>query len=140
MSETNADQGDVISGGITNDQQKQSVVMSIRSLVKDRLVNSHEVVKEAIIEKRKHKEIERRTEAVTKVLEQLEAAETDRQKIRPIPAGFDEKGKPVGVPMFTKEQVKSLKDNEELTNKLSRALEMALIQGDYSKVFELGNK
>lgn len=111
--------------------------VDIYARVKESLADSNCQVKNAIVERYTQMELGKRTEAVTKVIEKIEALETEARKIRPTFAGYTLDGAPIGEPLYAKEQTEAVKKNKEQQAKLESALEKALGQNDYSKVYEL---
>lgn len=117
---------------------KVKQLFDIRERVKNGLTDSNSAVKEAIIQGFVDEEVSRRTKATSKVIEQIEALETEARKIKPTYSGYTLEGKPVGEAMYTQEQAKSMKENGEKQQKLHNALERALVDKDFSKVLEIG--
>lgn len=104
-----------------------------------------ERVKEAIIKRLEEEEFKKRVEAVTEVLSRISTNEKDRRKIKPTYAGWgvDQTTgaqKPVGEPIYTKEQSESLKKLIEDYNKLTKAIELAIYENKFDKVYELTAK
>lgn len=127
-------------GEIQDETPKTNVTMDIRNMVKEGLVNAHVAVKQAIIDAEVSKEVARRITAAEIVVGKIESLEAEGKKIRPTPAGFNATGVAVGEAVYTQEQVKAIRENKEKMAKLESALEKALVNGDFSKVFELGTK
>lgn len=117
-----------------------SVVKDIRAAVKDGLVGANDSVRTAIVASYVKDEVDKRVKATTSVLEKVDALETEIRKVKPTFAGFNEAGTPIGDPLYTNEQVKSLKESREKLAKYEKALEQALVNSDFTKVFELGGK
>lgn len=113
---------------------------NIRLKVKDGLITANNVVRTRIVAAEVEKEIQRRVTATESVLEKIEKLESENRKVRPIPAGFSATGTPVGEPVYTKDQVDTLKKNREQLAKLEDALSKALEANSFDKVFELGGK
>jgi hypothetical protein len=111
----------------------------IRKAVADGLIKVNDKVRAAIVADISEKEFQKRVEATTKVLEEFEKIERDLRKIKPVPTGFDLKGQPVGDPVYSREQVEEVKKATEKLDKLNKALEKALNDNDFSKVFEIAN-
>ncbi len=123
------------------EQEKvKSLSQDIRGAVKDGLIDSSTVVRQAIVSNLVKAEMDKREKAAISVFEKLEAAELDRRKVRPQFAGYNADGKPIGEPVFTKDQADQIKKTDELIAKLNGALEKALTSNDFSKVFELAGK
>jgi len=125
----------------TPTEAPKSVSASIRECVKANLSGSNDIVRQNIVTAYTNAEIERRTKAATSVLEKLEAAELELRKIRPTFPGVDlATGKPKGEPIYTKEQAELYKKTNEQIEKLTKALEKAIVSNDFTKVFELSGK
>lgn len=114
-----------------------SISRNLREAVKAGLVNSNETVRSAIVASYVKEETDRRIKATTSVLEKIEATELDLRKIKPSYAGYSLDGKPAGEPIYTKEQTEAAKKSNEILARLTKALELALNDGDFSKVFEV---
>ena len=102
-------------------------------------------IRAEVISKLGEKEIDRRSTAVYKILEMIEANEASRNKIRPKVTGFIldlETGakKPSGPPVFDEAQAAEMEKLIKEYGKLQHALELAFGEtSDFSKVFELAN-
>ena len=114
--------------------------VDIRARVKDGLLNANEQVKEAIVFNYVAEEVSKRIKATTNVLSLIESTEREIRKVKPAPAGYDDKGNAIGSVYFSKEQAENLKKLREGLGKLEKAVELALTKNDFSKVFELGQK
>lgn len=114
--------------------------VDIRTRVKDGLLNANEQVKDAIVSNYVAEEVSKRIKATTNVLSSIESTEREIRKVKPTPAGYDDKGNAIGQPVFSKEQVENLKKLRESLSRLEKAVELALTKNDFSKVFELGQK
>ena len=120
-------------------QPKIPMSAGIRQEVKTELADpkTKAIVRAKLVSAYIDDEVAKRTKAATSVMEKIEEAEREVKKVRPTPTGFNASGQPVGDPVFTKEQVDSLKKLHEQLGKLNNALEKALEEGDFTKVFEL---
>lgn len=110
----------------------------IQHLVKEGLVESHTVVRDAIVSGLVKEELDRRIRATTAVFQKIKQAEGELKKIKPTFLGFDDKGAGKGEAVFTKEQADQRKKLNEQLEKLNGALKKALVEKDFGKVFELG--
>lgn len=113
-------------------------LFDIRERVKIGLTECNHTVKDAIVKSFIDEEVARRTKATAKVIEQIEALETEARKIKPTYPGYALNGQPIGEAGYTQEQAKAFKENNEKQQKLHNALEKALVDRDFSKILELG--
>lgn len=120
---------------------KETIMKSIRGLVAEGLLNANDTVRASIVSTMISEEIDIRTRATASLLKKLEEEEHALRKIKPTFSGFNLKGEGVGEPVYTKDQLKQIKESQEKIDKLNRALEKALTDNDFSKVMEMaGNK
>ncbi len=121
--------------------QPPSVARDIRAAVKEGLIDANTKVKASIVLSYVQEELAKRVKAMTTVLEKVDATELEIRKIKPTAPGFNVDGAPAGEPVYSKDQVDTLKKAKEQLGKLNGALEKALTDNDFTRVFELaGNK
>lgn len=112
----------------------------LRELVKGGLITAKDTVKAAIISALVKEEMEKRTKATTAVFEQVESTQLEIRKIKPSYVGYTLDNKPIGEPFYSKADVESTKKLGEKLAKFRSALDKALNDNDFSKVFELANQ
>jgi hypothetical protein len=83
------------------------------------------------------KEVRRRAEAFQKVFDMAEAAQHELRKIKGTHVGYSLDNKPIGDVIYTAEQAKQHRELTEKVGKYENALQKALGENDFSKVFEL---
>lgn len=110
---------------------------ALHEQVKIGLIGSNTVVRDKIVMSLVEAEVQRRVTATTTILERIDSLTSEARKIKPSFTGYGADGKPVGEPIFTKDQAESLKKNREQAEKLEGAIAKALNDSDFSKVFEL---
>lgn len=120
-------------------QAPESLVVQIRKDYKAGLADSNVKAREHIVKDLVDKEVRRRAEAAQKVFDLCEATQNELRRIKPTFGGYDLQGKGVGEPVYTQEQAKKHKELTEKVTKYEKALEKALVEGDFSKVFELAS-
>lgn len=119
-------------------QKDTHAIYEIRNQVKESLVTAGNEVKEIIINALHKEEVAKRAAAVQKVMEKIEAAEGELKKIKPKHLGVTLDGKPAGEPVYQPEDAKKHKETSELLAKLHGALNKAIKEHNFEKVFELG--
>lgn len=78
-------------------------------------------------------EIKRRTGLLVKAFKDHKEASKEFQKIKPDLKAFDEMGK-LTSESFSQDQANKLRAGREKITKLEKAIEAAIVQGDYSKL------
>lgn len=120
------------------DDQQPTPMQDIQRLVKDGLGDANVAVRDAIVSNLVKEELGRRIRAATSVYNKIGEAEKELKAIRPSVLGYGANGEARSEPVFTKEQVEKIKKTNETLAKLNGALQKALVEKDFSKVFELG--
>lgn len=110
---------------------------SIREAVAETLGTLSERTRAAVVEHFAAAEAGKQADAIIVGLGKLAALEKERVRIKPSPAGFDLDGKPVGEPVFTKEQVEQAKKLNEQIEKLMRAINKADENADFGDLYNL---
>ena len=113
------------------------LVAQIRNDYKEGLNQSNITVRTTIVKDLVDKEVRRRAEATQKVFDLREATQNELRKIKPTHVGVSLDNKPVGEPIYTLDQAKQHRELSEKLHKYDSALEKALDENDFTKVFEL---
>lgn len=111
--------------------------MELKVLVAEKLASAGPSVKEKVLTNLFDKELDRRTAAVMKIVDKLDAFEKDlKKKEKGDIETFDAKGKALPA-VFSKQRNEELKKLRENITKHEKALELAFDKSDFSKVLEL---
>lgn len=115
----------------------ESKVIGIRAAVAAGVSSLGGRTREAVVEHFAQAQAAKQADALIKGLERLTTLEREGYKIKPTFAGYDADGKPVGDPVFTKEQVEERKKNTEQIEKLTNAINKADEKDDFGDLFNL---
>jgi len=101
---------------------------TLKDMVAESIAASGPEVRQMVMKHLVDDELKKRTDLVLKGLAKKDELEKELRKIKPDnkTAGFDHTGKQVVEPVFTEEQVKTLKQLREQLTKVENALEKAL--------------
>ena len=110
---------------------------TIREAVADQLNNLSDRTRSAVVEHFAAIEATKQANAIVAGLSKLSEMERDLKKIKPVAAGYDEEGKPVGDVMFTKDQVEQRKKLNEQMAKLVKAVDKADDNADFGDLYNL---
>lgn len=107
---------------------------TIRNAVAEKLaVVGKETVRSAVIQKLVNDEIANRTAAVLEGMNRLAKLKSDHRKIKPDQRSLDVEGN-ITSETYSPTRFEELKKANEQITKLEKALEIALEDGDYSKL------
>lgn len=121
----------------TTENAAATTELTIRSQVRERLASVGDRTREAVIEHFAQQEADKQAQAIIKGLDKLDGLERDLRKVKPQFSGFDGEGKPMGEPMFTKEQVEERKKLVGQIEKLTNAINKADDKGDFGDLYNL---
>lgn len=111
--------------------------MNIKEAVAEKLKNLGPRTREAVVEHFAAEQAGKQAAAIIAGLGKLDQLTKDRYKIKPTYIGFDAQGKPVGEPIFQKEQLDQLKKIDEQLEKLNKAIDKADDNGDFGDLYNL---
>lgn len=94
-------------------------------------------VEEAVVDTLVDREKKRRSLAIVQVFDKRDTLINDLNKIRPKSDRFDEEGKPIGNPSFTKDEVEKRRKLKEQISKCENAINKAIDKQDYADVYNL---
>lgn len=100
----------------------ETLTEKVTSAIKD----SSKTVQNKVIDVLVEREIEKRSSALVKGIDQLSKLKVEINKIRPDVINYDADGKAIGEGSFSKPTVDKLKQTKEKFNKLERAIQKAL--------------
>jgi hypothetical protein len=120
-----------------NTDKPVHVMFEIRNLVKESLKTAGCEARDIIVANLHKEEIAKRTTALQKVMEKVEAAEGELRKIKPKALGKNLDGSAAGQLVYSDEDVKKYKEQSELLTKLHTAINRAIREHNFDKVFEL---
>lgn len=112
--------------------------LEIQRSVATRLANSGPALREAVEKALEDVQQERRKTAILKAIEMITAEDKELSKL--LAQGvqsFSASNEPVGVPVFSKQQMQDIKNKREAIQKLDNALTSALEKLDFQKLFEV---
>jgi len=121
-------------------QAPAHVLYEIRDLVKSSLSTVGNEVKDGIVSVLRKDEVAKRAEATTKVMSKIETLEGELKKIKPKALGVTLDGKPAGELVYQADDVKKHKETTEKLGKLHSALNRAIREHNFDKLFELANQ
>jgi hypothetical protein len=126
---------------VTEEVSTEYTKPTVKQLVTQRLAeNAGGVVREKVVTLMVEEEIEKRTVAVVAVVKKLDEATKALKKVNvPDNEQFDVDGKVVSA-TYSKTKLDDIKKAKELLAKLTKALDLALEQNNFDKVFELAAK
>lgn len=110
---------------------------TIREAVAETLGNLSERTRGQVIEHFAAAEATKQANAIIAGLDKLTSLENERRRIKPVPAGFDLEGKPIGEAVFTKDQVEQNKKLGEQIEKLTKAITKADEKADFGDLYNL---
>lgn len=109
----------------------------VLGLVKETINGSAATVKEKLINLLVDRELDNRVALLDTGFKKYQEMQTELRKIKPdVEATFDAAGNQVDAPKFSSKGHKALKEAQEKLDKFSKALEKALVEGDFSKLKE----
>jgi hypothetical protein len=117
-------------------EKPKPLTVQIRQDYKQGLETSNVTVREMIVKDLVDKEVRKRAEAFQKVFDLAEAAQHELKKIKPTPVGYELDGKPKEL-VYTQDQAKQHRELTEKLGKYENAMQKALGENDFQKVFEL---
>lgn len=110
--------------------------MSVKELLDKKLESVGGVVKDSILSKLFDREVKKRTDACLVVLEKIESTEEKLKKLKVEDlVAYNEFGEPTQK-AYSKARFDDIKRTTGELDKLNNALEMALENNDFSKVFK----
>ena len=95
-------------------------------------------VEDAVVDAMVKRELNKRTEAVVQVMDNLSKLEGDLRKIKPDQVQIDDAGKEISS-SFSKAKFEELKKHREKIEKHRNALTKALEKGDFGDLYNLKN-
>lgn len=117
----------------------ESVSRTLQKEVSEKVELASKSVKDKVVEMLAEKEVQARTDATMNVLAKLNEANKELNKLKPDNVFYDIDGKEVSA-TFTKAKLEERKKLVEKRDSLDKALTLALVKNDFSKVKELANK
>ena len=123
------------------DEQKKPS-HALREEIAAGLIGSGSRVRGIVVNQLTEKEIEERAAAVLSIYSKVQEKEKElrRAESEGKPAGFNLRGDVIGEPIYSKEQLESIKKLKEQIEKMQGALEKAFANDDFSKVKELSKQ
>lgn len=117
----------------------ESVTRSLQKEVSEKVELASKSVKDKVVEMLAEKEVQARTDATMSVLAKLNETNKELNKMKPDNVLYDVDGKEVSA-TYTKAKLDERKKLIEKRDSLDKALTLALVKNDFSKVKELANK
>lgn len=111
---------------------------TITDVVTSALANSGETVRQKVIDTLVDQELNKRSEAIVRGLNEQSKLKKEAFKIKPDILAYDDQGQEVSA-NWSKAKLEEKKKNEDKLSKLEKALEKALDKNDYGDLNNLLN-
>jgi len=118
---------------------QESASKTLMKEVSEKVEMSSKSVKDKVVEMLAEKEVQARTDATMSVLSKLNETNKALNKVKPDNVSYDQDGKEVSA-TYSKAKFDERKKLLETRDSLDKALTLALVKNDFSKVKELANK
>lgn len=119
-------------------QQETVMANSVATAVASKIADLGPSVEAQVVDTLVQREIDRRSEALVKIIDLHSKLEMDLKKIHPDQKSFDEAGKEVSS-TFSKNKYEEKKKLTEKITKFENAINKALEKKDFSDVYNLAN-
>ncbi len=114
-------------------------MLTVQTKVAEQLANLSPKVEEKVVEALTKRELDKRSDAVVKILDLLSRSEVDVKKLGPDLYTFDAEGKRTSE-AYSKARTEERKKAHERIEKLTKALTKALDNNDYGDLYNLAKE
>lgn len=110
---------------------------SVRDKIADRFAKISQEVEVQVVDNMVEREIDKRADAIVKVVEKIEIEEKNLKKIdKPDQVQFGRDGKPISE-TFSKNRLDEIEKSKKKIEKMAAAIDKALTKGDMQDVYNL---